>query len=147
MQLVLTLGGGGKGGDYHDLPGSPLVVEYAPQLELLARARLTITHAGLNTVLESLSYGVPLVAIPITNDQPGVGARLAWSGAGRVVPLARLDASRLRIAVRSVLANPHYHRQAAWLRDAIQGSGGAPHAAAIVEQAVLTHTSVPNTTT
>jgi len=147
VQLVLTLGGGGKVSDYHDLLGSPLVVEYAPQLELLARARLTITHAGLNTVLESLSYGVPLVAIPITNDQPGVGSRLAWSGAGRVVPLARLDASRLRIAVRSVLANPNYHRQAARLRDAIQGSGGAPHAAAIVEQAVLTHTSVPNTTT
>jgi len=36
-------------------PGSPLVVEYAPQLELLAKARLTITHAGLNTVLDSLS--------------------------------------------------------------------------------------------
>jgi len=47
------------------LPGSPLVV-YAPQLELLAKARLTITHAGLNTVLDSLSNGVPLVAIPIT---------------------------------------------------------------------------------
>jgi len=39
----------------------PLVVEYAPQLELLAKARLTITHAGLNTVLDSLSNGVPLV--------------------------------------------------------------------------------------
>jgi len=51
----------------------PLVVEYAPQLELLAKARLTITHAGLNTVLDSLSNGVPLVAIPITYEQPGIG--------------------------------------------------------------------------
>jgi hypothetical protein len=55
------------------LPGSPLVVEYAPQLELLAKARLTITHGGLNTVLDSLSHGVPLVAIPITYEQPGTG--------------------------------------------------------------------------
>ena len=30
------------------------------------KATLTITHAGLNTALESLSNGVPMVAIPIT---------------------------------------------------------------------------------
>jgi zeaxanthin glucosyltransferase len=33
------------------LEGDPLVVSYAPQLEVLKRAALTITHAGLNTVL------------------------------------------------------------------------------------------------
>lgn len=58
-----------------ELPGNPIVVNYAPQLELLKIADLTITHAGVNTTLESLSNGVPLVAIPITNDQPGVAAR------------------------------------------------------------------------
>jgi len=36
-----------------------------------------ITHAGLNTVLEALAQGVPQVAIPVTNDQPGVAARIA----------------------------------------------------------------------
>ena len=38
-------------------PADPLVVSYAPQLEILKRAALVITHAGLNTVLESLSEG------------------------------------------------------------------------------------------
>src|SRR5207244_2301491 len=54
------------------LKGDPIIVAYAPQLELLRRASLVITHAGLNTVLESLAHGVPMVAIPIANDQPGV---------------------------------------------------------------------------
>jgi len=58
------------------LAGDPLVVGFAPQLELLQRAALTITHAGLNTVLESLSCGVPMVAIPIAKDHPGVAARV-----------------------------------------------------------------------
>jgi len=67
--------------------GSPLVVEYAPQLELLAKARLTITHAGLNTVLDSLSNGVPLVAIPITmNSQES--ERDQVDRYGEVIPLA-----------------------------------------------------------
>jgi UDP:flavonoid glycosyltransferase YjiC (YdhE family) len=36
--------------------------------KLLKRAALCITHAGLNTTLESLAHGVPMVAIPIAYD-------------------------------------------------------------------------------
>jgi len=74
-QLVVSLGGTAKTQSLEGLPGSPLVVDYAPQLELLKKAALTITHAGLNTTLESLSNGVPIVAIPITN------ASRAWQRA------------------------------------------------------------------
>jgi len=134
-QLVIALGGSSaellKG-----LPGEPLVVEYAPQLELLKKATLTITHAGLNTVLESLSNGVPMVAIPITNDQPGVGARLAWAGAGEVVPLSRLSVPRLQAAIQQVLTLDSYRQNASQLQAAIASAGGVRYAADIVEQAV-----------
>lgn len=52
----------------------------APQFAPLEKATLAITHAGLNTALEALARGVPMVAIPITNDQPGVAGRLEWLG-------------------------------------------------------------------
>jgi hypothetical protein len=61
------------------------LVSYAPQIEILKRSSLCITHAGLNTVLESLSSGVPMVALPITNDQPGVAARIADKKVGVVI--------------------------------------------------------------
>jgi UDP:flavonoid glycosyltransferase YjiC (YdhE family) len=95
-QLVISLGGSGSPDSLTGLPGSPLVVGYAPQLELLQKAALTITHAGLNTTLESLTNAVPMVAIPVANDQPGVAARIAWTGAGEVVPFARLSVPKLR---------------------------------------------------
>jgi zeaxanthin glucosyltransferase len=47
-----------------------VVVQRVPQLELLKRAALCVTHAGMNTTLEALAQGVPLVAIPITSGQP-----------------------------------------------------------------------------
>ena len=123
VQLVISLGN--STGDLNiELPGSPLVVAYAPQLELLKRASLTITHAGLNTVLESLANGVPMVAIPITNDQPGVAARLLWTGAGEVVPLARLQVARLRSAIHKVLTQDSYRQNAVRLQAAIQRAGG-----------------------
>lgn len=77
VQLVISLGGSSSPDSLQNLPGAPLVVKYAPQLELLKKATLTITHAGLNTSLESLSNAVPMVAIPIASDQPGVAARIA----------------------------------------------------------------------
>ena len=122
------------------LPRNPLVVEYAPQLELLQRASLTITHAGLNTTLESLSCGVPLVAIPITNDQPGVATRITHKGVGEVVPLDRLTVPKLQAAIRKVLSDNSYRENATKLREAIQRAGGVRRAADIVEQVVSTGT-------
>ncbi len=135
-QLVLVLGGGMTTEALGHLPGRPLVVNYAPQLDLLQRASLTITHAGLNTTLESLSNGVPMVAIPITNDQPGVAARIAWTGTGEVVPLKGIDSGKLRVAIEKVLGNPSYKANAIRLQDAIRQAGGVKQAATIVEGAI-----------
>lgn len=137
-QLVIALGGGSTPESLPALPGSPLVVEYAPQLELLQRTTLTITHAGMNTTLESLSNGVPMVAIPIANDQPGVAARIAWTGTGEVVPLKRLSVSKLRSAIQRVLTEGTHKENALRLQAAIQQAGGVKKAADIIEQVVVT---------
>ncbi len=137
-QLVISLGGTGRVEELEELPGSPLVVEFAPQLQLLARATLTITHAGLNTTLESLSYGVPMVAIPITHDQIGIGARLSWTGAGEVIPPKALSISKLRNTVQKVLNDSNYRKNAARLKKSIEQAGGVVRAADIIEQVIAT---------
>ncbi|MGJ3246525.1 MAG: glycosyltransferase [Elainellaceae cyanobacterium] len=133
-QLVISLGGSLDPESLPNLSGSPIVVRYAPQLELLKQARLTITHAGLNTTMESLSNGVPLVAIPITIDQPGVAARIAWTGTGEFIDLNRLNPTRLRLAIARVLTNPSYRHNALRLQEAIRRSGGVHRAVDIIEQ-------------
>ena len=134
VQLVLTHGGGLDTRGASDLPGDAIVVSYAPQLELLSRASLTLTHAGLNTVLDSLSCGVPLVAVPITYEQPAIARRVEWCGAGRVVRFPTLNPDRLRAAVQDVLAEPRYRANAERVRDSIQKAGGVRRAAELIEQ-------------
>ena len=133
VQLVMSLGGGLDRGQLGILPGDPLVVNYAPQLELVKRATLVITHAGLNTVLESLSEGVPMVCIPLGNDQPGVAARVKARGAGVVVHPRRVNAKRLRSAVRAVLENDSYRLAARKIQSAIAEVDGLNRAADIIE--------------
>jgi MGT family glycosyltransferase len=133
-QLVLSLGDV-SGADVPTLPGNPLVVNYAPQTELLSRAALTITHSGMNTTQQSLYFGVPMIAIPLAHDQPAIAARLGRTGAGIVIPPRQLSHSRLREAVELVLLrNSSYRQQARHLQEAIRQAGGLNRAADIVEQ-------------
>jgi len=133
-QLLISLGGGLEPAGLRKLPGDPLVVGFAPQLEILKRAALVITHAGLNTVLESLCEGVPLVAVPLAHDQPGVAARVKARGACVVVPEHRLSAGRLRKAVKQVLHDARYREAAQTLQQNIQGIDGPGRAAELIEQ-------------
>ncbi len=132
-QLVLTLGGNGKVADLAGLAGNPVVVSYAPQLELLKRASLTVCHAGNNTVLESLAADVPVIAFPVWGDQPSVAARLVYSGAGERLSLKNLSLDQLTAVCRQVLVEPRYRERARYIGASIRKGGGEVRAADIIE--------------
>jgi MGT family glycosyltransferase len=145
-QLVLARGKWADQNDgsenSHDYPGDPLVVDFAPQPALLERAALLITHAGLNTALEGLSRGVPMVALPRATDQPGVAARIVYSGVGLSASFRKCAAPELRGMVERVLREESFRRRARELQTAMQAAGGVPRAAEIVEQALTTRRPV-----
>jgi zeaxanthin glucosyltransferase len=134
VQTVISLGGGLSPEIFSDLPGNPIVVRYAPQLALLGRAALTIFHGGLNTALESLSHGVPMIAIPVTFDQPGVGARLVWTGTGRMIPIHDLTAVRLRREILEILGSAKYRTNAKLMQRQASSLNGIARAADIIER-------------
>ena len=128
------------------LPGNPIVVRYAPQLDLVKRAAAVITHAGLNTVLETLAEGVPMVALPQGNDQPGVAARIAARGAGIVLRGRNVNAPQLRIAVQKVLEEYSYRASARQIQTAMQQIDGLDHASNIIEDALNIRIAQPHHT-
>jgi MGT family glycosyltransferase len=135
MQLVLSIGESLDPGKINSLPSNCIVVKNAPQIELLKLATLCITHAGLNTALESLAQGVPMVAIPVSTDQPGVAARIAYTKTGTYVPLQALTSHKLSTLIDEVLTNPEYRQNANKMREAIAKTNGLEVAADLLEQA------------
>ena len=47
-----------------------------PQLEVLKRADLFVTHCGMNSTTETIKFAVPVVAIPLDADQPTNARRI-----------------------------------------------------------------------
>ena len=134
--LVLSVGTETDLDELGELPGSPVVVGFAPQMEILEISRVFITHAGLNSVQEALLYGVPCVAIPITSDQGGVAARLSRLGAGESLNVRRLTPEKVRATLRHILDTPSYRSEARRLQKVVAASGGVSQAVDLIEQAL-----------
>lgn len=84
-QLVVATGTGAGNGPAEELP-NVIRMEHVPQLEVLRRAALMITHGGLGSIKECIYFGVPMIVFPLMRDQPGNGARVAHKGLGALGP-------------------------------------------------------------
>jgi zeaxanthin glucosyltransferase len=134
-QLVMSIGSSLDQTKIKHLPPNAIVVNHAPQIEILKRASLCITHAGLNTALESLAQGVPMVAIPVSLDQPGVAARIDYTKTGVFVSLTHMTVPQLTVLVDEVLDDPEYFENAERIKQVIADSHGLDTAVGLLEQA------------
>lgn len=116
-------------GTFDEVPTNVLARPEVPQLALLPFMDAVITHAGHNTVCESLAHGLPLVLAPIRDDQPTVAQQVVQAGAGIRVRYGRVRPEGLRKAVLTVLDDPSYRRAAGELRASFVAAGGACAAA------------------
>ena len=135
VQLVISIGNLLRPEQISPVPNNAIVVNHAPQLALLKKAAVCITHAGFNTALEALTEGVPQVAIPVTNDQPGVAARIAAHQTGVVESLEELNESCLSRSLDELLNNSMYRDNARKLQQAIAKTDGVSVAADLIEEA------------
>jgi zeaxanthin glucosyltransferase len=142
IQVVLSVGYNIHLDDLGPIPSNTIVVNSAPQIELLKRAKLCITHAGMNTAMESLAQGVPMVAIPIGYDQPGVASRIAYHGVGEFVEVEDLTVRVLAELIQRVRRDQSYSDKARYFKKVIALTRGLDVAADVIERAFGVHQMV-----
>lgn len=141
LQAVITLGGSRECASLPLLPGNAIVVDRAPQLDLLRLADLVITHAGSNTVLETLTQGIPMLAFPMTLDQPAVAATLARLGVAEVLSLRNCSICQIRDRLARLQNNPLYRQAAKALQVKIRAHDRLSEAVGIIEDRLAAQTS------
>lgn len=135
-RLLIAHGGLLREEEVRKLSALAEVRAFVPQQEVLKRCAAAVLHCGMNTVLDALAEGVPLVAMPIAFEQPATAARLAFAGVAEVVPAGRASTRRLSAALRAVLETPSYRVAARRIAAEMSQGGGVARAADLVEQAV-----------
>ncbi len=108
VQIILSVGTKTQPESLGTIPDNFIVRSYMPQLEILKRADVFISHGGLNSVSEALFYGVPVIAVPIANDQPIVAKRIEELGAGLALRPEDITPVLLRESVAKIRSNQSF---------------------------------------
>jgi MGT family glycosyltransferase len=131
-QIVLSTGGADP--ELPTIPANCMIRRFVPQLKLLERASVFITHGGMNSANEGLWQGVPLVVVPQRGDQYLVAGRVAELGAGRCVLPQNATAERLRECVSAMIRQPQFAANAKKLGATLRSAGGYRAAADAILQ-------------
>ncbi|MBJ6362611.1 macrolide family glycosyltransferase [Paenibacillus sp. GCM10012307] len=122
--IVMSVGNRTRISDLGEIPNNFIVQNYVPQTEVLPYTKLFITHGGMNSTNEGLYYGIPLLVLPQSADQPLIAKQVEHIGAGISLQMQSLTASRLREAADQVLAGPSFRAAAEKISDSLRKSGG-----------------------
>lgn len=107
-----------------EIPENFIVRNFVPQLDILQRTSLFISHAGFNSISEALYYSVPVIAIPMANDQFMTANRLAELGAGMTFKMSEINEFILKESVLNMLAGEKYYSSSVRIGESLQNAGG-----------------------
>ncbi|MEZ4836573.1 MAG: hypothetical protein R2873_32045 [Caldilineaceae bacterium] len=106
------------------IPENVRVRRSVPQLEVLERTDLFLTHGGMNSTGESLWYAVPMLVFPQIGDQFFVAHRVRELGAGIQLHPERINPDYLRAQAERVLADASYRKNARRAQESLRAAGG-----------------------
>ena len=133
IQVLVSAGRKVRLEELGPIPPNVRVRPFVPQLAVLRRTSLFVTHAGMNSVNEGLSFGVPLLLFPQMTEQAFVARRVEALGAGRVLPRSALSPRALRAAALGLLHDGGARERARWIGESLREAGGPTRAADLVE--------------
>jgi len=126
--VVLSVGRAVDPADLGEIPPNFIVAQYVPQLSVLQKADLFITHGGMNSINEAILYGVPLVVVPNTIEQTTNALRIEQLHAGLYLDHQELTVEKLRAAVLQVLTDREVPARLQRIQESFTESGGVPRA-------------------
>jgi UDP:flavonoid glycosyltransferase YjiC (YdhE family) len=112
-QMILTMGAHLNPFDFHSVPSNVFLLNRAPQLQILKKAAVMITHAGLNSIKEAILFGVPMVVFPCIVDQPMNAARIVYHGLGVKGDMPGLTVEEARTLIERVAKTASFRERAA----------------------------------
>lgn len=110
-------------------PSNVSVVDWVPEEDIFPIADAMICHGGAGTLIAGMTNAVPMVVIPIGNDQPSNAKHIEALGCG--MALLEPETESVLSALKQVLTDADIRKTAMQIADEIAGLPN--HAAAVAE--------------
>lgn len=152
VNLIMTMGGRTDPRRFGPQPENIWITDFVPHGDLgrlLPYVDLCVNHAGYSSVVEALSYGIPLVLLPLTSDAPmntrmcmvdGVAAGLPpqfWGISPKGLPVIRaerLTSEGLSHSILHALHEPTYKAAALRIKQKMDQRPGPMAAVKLLEE-------------
>lgn len=132
--------------DLGEVPEGWLVRRFLPQVALLDRSSLAVTHGGNNSVTEAMTAGVPLLVLPFSTDQFAGAAALESAGVAIALAPNTASAHEIADAASRLLALPELvRRELDSLHASLLGGAGAARAYAALHESPASPAALPAT--
>lgn len=115
------------------LPRNIYAYSFVPQIEVLQNADLFITHGGMNSINEAMYYGVPMLAMPIINDQFANASQVEKLGLGKRIGILTSTAKSIYKNAMDILDDEVIEENAIKMREHIKNDIGVVGAAEKIE--------------
>lgn len=132
VTVIMSIGSKISADSLGTIPDNFMLYPFVPQLDVLKTADVFITHGGLNSISESLYFGVPMVVIPAITDQPVNAGRIAELNLGRRLNRNSITAKNLKSVTFSVMYDDEIRRNILNLQKKMQEAGGNQYGADII---------------
>ena len=110
--------------------------EFLPQVSLLPRVDLVITHGGNNTTTECLHFGKPMIILPLFWDQHDNAQRVQETGFGVRLPTYTFEPEAMIEAQDRLLADGDLKARIGRIAARLQANPGNERAADLIERLV-----------
>ncbi|WP_025663176.1 glycosyltransferase [Aquimarina megaterium] len=135
VQLILSVGDLYYEDFSEKFPKDSIVLPYVPQLEILKKVDVMISHGGANSILECLSHGVPMALLPICNDQFFQAKFLEIAKTGIVLDTNKPDIDVYRSSLIQLLQEDNiYRKNAESIRKSLYQYEGPQKVADLIHQ-------------
>ena len=114
------------------IPNNFNIYNFVPQIEVLKRTDLFITHGGMNSTSEAMYFGVPLIVVPQVANQPIVEKRIEDLELGRVINKNNISSNIIRNYANEILNDDRYKDNMMKMRTKVRQAGGENRAVELI---------------
>ncbi|URZ07699.1 glycosyltransferase [Clostridium felsineum] len=123
-QVIVSAGGAYNKLIKYNFNNNILIFKRVPQLEILKKVDIVISHGGNNTINETLAAGKPIIVIAIGGEQGDNASKIQYLNVGKRINISNFSSNEVLEKVKSIFADSIYKQNAERIRKIISKTDG-----------------------